>query len=156
MPEIRYITLENAITVHKLTVEVSGGGSDGVLDTGKLASVLDHIQNDDYYPDFVDKLTHLFFSANKFHCFQDGNKRIAITLCAEMLLINGYLYCVQSFLRSMENISYHVAAGNIDKDLLRSIIESIILQEYEENEELKLRIWQAIRDGIEVDEEPGL
>ena len=36
------------------------------------SDILDHIQNDDYYPDFVDKLTHLFFCSNKFHCFNDG------------------------------------------------------------------------------------
>jgi death on curing protein len=46
--------------IHWKTVEVSGGGDDGILDIGKLESVLDHIQNDDYYPVFVDKLTHLY------------------------------------------------------------------------------------------------
>ena len=47
---------------------------------GKLESVLCHIQNDDYYPTFLDKLLHLFYCSCKFHCFCDGNKRIAITL----------------------------------------------------------------------------
>ena len=74
-----YLTLEQAIAIHGKTVEVSGGGSTGLLETGKLEAVLQHIQNDDYYPTFDAKLTHLFFCACKFHCFQDGNKRIAIT-----------------------------------------------------------------------------
>ncbi|MBN1869221.1 MAG: Fic family protein, partial [Candidatus Omnitrophica bacterium] len=78
---IVYLTLEQAVKVHYKTVEISGGGAFGHLELGKLDSVLQHIQNDDYYPRFEDKLTHLFFSACKFHCFQDGNKRIAITLC---------------------------------------------------------------------------
>jgi death-on-curing protein len=117
-----YLTLEQAVKIHAKTVEVSGGGALGHLDLGKLESVLQHIQDDDYYPTFEEKLTHLFFSACKFHCFQDGNKRIAITLSAQMLLFNGYLYCVSSFLREMENISYHVAAGNIDKELLQEIL----------------------------------
>ena len=124
MPII-YLTLEQAVEVHRKTVEISGGGALGHLDLGKLESVLQHIQNDDYYPTFEDKLTHLFFSACKFHCFQDGNKRIAITLCAQMLLLNGYLYCSGHFIREMENISYHVAAGNIDKDLLHEIISAL-------------------------------
>jgi death-on-curing protein len=140
---IIYLTLEQAIEVHRKTVEVSGGGALGHLELGKLESVLEHIQNDDYYPTFEEKLTHLFFCACKFHCFQDGNKRIAITLCAQMLLLNGYLYCSSRFLREMENISYHVAAGNIDKELLGEIITAVINGEMD-SEELKLKILEAI------------
>ena len=138
-----YLTLEQAVKIHAKTVEVSGGGALGHLDLGKLESVLQHIQDDDYYPTFEEKLTHLFFSACKFHCFQDGNKRIAITLSAQMLLFNGYMYCVSSFLREMENISYHVAAGNIDKELLQEIITAHLMEE-ENNESLKLKILNAI------------
>jgi len=141
--ELIYLALDQAIETHRKTVEVSGGGALGHLELGTLDSVLQNIQNDDYYPSFEEKLTHLFFSACKFHCFQDGNKRIAITLCAQMLLLNGYLYCASSFIREMENISYHVAAGNIDKDLLLEVIIAH-LQEDSENEALKLKILHAI------------
>lgn len=140
---LTYLTLEQAIDIHAKTVEVSGGGTLGHLELGKLDSVLQNIQNDDYYPSFEEKLTHLFFSACKFHCFQDGNKRIAITLSAQMLLFNGYMYCASSFLREMENISYHVAAGNIDKALLLEIITAHLMEE-EDNESLKLKILNAI------------
>ncbi|MCP5244776.1 MAG: type II toxin-antitoxin system death-on-curing family toxin [Burkholderiales bacterium] len=140
-----YLSLEQAIEIHAKTVEVSGGGTLGHLDLGKLESVLQNIQNDDYYPTFEDKLTHLFFSACKFHCFQDGNKRIAITLCAQILLFNGYMYCTSSFLREMENISYHVAAGRIDKALLQEIITAHLLEE-ESDESLKLKILNAISE----------
>lgn len=142
MPII-YLTLEQAIEVHRKTVEVSGGGALGHLELGKLESVLEHIRNDDYYPTFEDKLTRLFFCACKFHCFQDGNKRIAITLCAQMLLLNGYLYCSSQFIREMENISYHVAAGNIGKELLGEIITAVINEETD-SESLKLKILEAI------------
>ncbi|MDO9356520.1 MAG: hypothetical protein Q7T55_22675, partial [Solirubrobacteraceae bacterium] len=94
-----------------------------------------------------DKLTHLFFCACKFHCFQDGNKRIAITLSAQLLLLNGYLYCASSFIREMENISYHVAAGNIGKDLLREVIAAHLAEE-SDNEALKLKILNAISGGM--------
>lgn len=140
---LTYLTLEQAIDIHAKTVEVSGGGALGHIELGKLDSVLQNIQNDDYYPTFEEKLTHLFFSACKFHCFQDGNKRIAITLSAQMLLFNGYMYCASSFLREMENISYHVAAGNIDKGLLLEIITAHLMEE-EDNESLKLKILNAI------------
>lgn len=142
-----YLTLEQVIETHAKTVEVSGGGTLGHLELGKLDSVLQNIQNDDYYPSFEEKLTHLFFSACKFHCFQDGNKRIAITLSAQLLLLNGYLYCASSFIREMENISYHVAAGNIDKDLLREVITAH-LQEDSDNEALKLKILNAISEKM--------
>lgn len=140
-----YLTLGQAIETHRKTVENSGGGALGHLDLGTLEGVLEHIQNDDYYPTFEDKLTHLFFSACKFHCFQDGNKRIAITLCAQLLLFNGYLRCAGTFIGDMENISYHVAAGRIDKDLLRDLIAATLSDEMD-SEELKLRLLLAISD----------
>lgn len=144
---IVYITLENAIDVYSKTIEVSGGGVEGVLNPGQLESILTHIQNDDYYPTFIDKLTHLFYSANRFHCFQDGNKRIAISLGAHFLLLNGYIFIVPRFIREMENISYHLAAGRIDKTLLKEIIKAVIEDDMD-NEGLKLKIISALKDEI--------
>ena len=43
----------------------------------------------------------------------------------------------------MENISYHVAAGSIDEDLLRSLA-AILTCTYDSDEELKLDIFNAI------------
>ncbi len=141
--ELIYLTLEQAIEVHKKTVEISGGGLLRQLDTGPLESALCHMQNDDYYPTIEDKLTHLFFSACKFHCFQDGNKRIAIALGAKFLINNGYVFVAKRFIQEMENVSYHVAAGKIDKEFLREIICAVI-DDSMDNEELKLKIYNAI------------
>jgi death-on-curing protein len=138
-----YLSLEQAIVIHGKTVMVSGGGSTGQLEIEKLDGVLNHIQNDDYYPSFDTKLTHLFFCACKFHCFEDGNKRIAITLCAQMLLLNGYLRSVNAFIRDSENISYHVAAGAISKEVLGEWMRAI-LNGQDDDESLKLKIYQAI------------
>ena len=145
MPII-YPSIEQAIKVHKKTVEVSGGGILGQLDLGRLESVLQHIQNDDYYPTFASKLTHLFFCTCMFHCFQDGNKRIAISLSAQFLILNGYLFIAGRFIREMENISYYVAAGRIDKALLGDILTAF-LNGQQDSEEIKLRILNAISDG---------
>jgi death-on-curing protein len=49
-----------------------------------------------------------------------------------------------SFFRNMENISYHVAAGKIGKELLRRILVSILNDTYDSDEELKLDILHAI------------
>ncbi|MBE6454999.1 MAG: type II toxin-antitoxin system death-on-curing family toxin [Alphaproteobacteria bacterium] len=142
---IQYITIEQAIETHQKTIQYSGGGADGMLNRGQLESILEHIKNDEYYPTFVDKLTHLFFGACKFHCFEDGNKRIAITLCAHFLLLNGYMAVAKSFFIAMENISYEVASGKISKELLHRIITSIMDKTYDYNEELKLDILNAIQ-----------
>ncbi len=144
MPQIRYISIEEAKEIHQLTVKNSGGGSYGILELERLESVLINIQNDDYYPTFLDKLVHLFFCVCKFHCFEDGNKRIAITLSADFLLRNGYLAVARQFFSYMENISYHVAANHIDKVLLRKVLEAILNNTYENDESLKLEIFNAI------------
>ena len=142
---IIYISNEQAIDTHKKTIEYSGGGDYGIINIGYLESALEHIQNDDYYPTFEEKLTHLFFCVCEFHCFADGNKRLAITLSTLFLLLNGYMAIAQSFMLEMENISYHVAAGKIDKDLLLRIMIAIMGGTYDLDEELKLDIYNAIQ-----------
>lgn len=144
MHGLRYVTLEEAVEIHQKTVEKSGGGALGHFDLGRLDSVLQNIRNDDYYPNFADKLTHLFFCTCEFHCFEDGNKRLAITLSAQFLLANGYMAIAGSFFKHMENISYHVAAGKINKELLRRIMDSMLDSTYDTDEELKLDIFNAI------------
>ena len=145
-----YLTLEMALATHRKTIDVSGGGTYGSLNVKQLESVLEHIQNDDYYPTLVDKLTHLFFSVCRFHCFCDGNKRLAISLTAQMLLCNGYLRVAKSYFEYMENISYNVAAGKIDKELLRDIFYAYLHDEIDES--IQLRILDAIAP-LEIDNE---
>ena len=149
--KIIYIPEELIEQIHSNTIDVSGGGDKGIIDIGRLKSVLAHIQNDDYYPTFIDKLTHLFFCVCKFHAFVDGNKRLAITLSAQFLILNGYGLLSGNFINEMDNISYHVAANNINKDLLHEIIESFIDGNFD-SEELKLKIYESIaeKEFIEV------
>ena len=143
---IIYISKEQAIEIHKKTIEYSGGGNYGILNIGFLYSALEHIQNDDYYPTFEEKLVHLIWSINRNHSFSDGNKRMSITLGAQFLLLNGYMFCVKRFMIEMENISYHLAAGRIDKDLLYKLVHSFLDGEEDFNEELKLEYLLASAD----------
>lgn len=147
MPEVkyRYITLEEACEIHRKTVDYSGGGLIQSRELGTLDGVLKNIQIDSYYPTIVDKLTHLFFCVCEFHCFADGNKRLAITLCTQFLLLNGYLNIARDFIPKMENISYYVAAGKISKKLLHQIMESVMDGSFDENESLQLSILDAIK-----------
>jgi death-on-curing protein len=144
---IIYIPYEQALEIHHKTVEKSGGGSYSSINIGYLESALELMQIDDYYPTFEDKLIHLIWSTNKNHAFSDGNKRLSITLGLQFLSLNGYLYCIKRFLFEMENISYHLAAGNIDKELLQDIIHSFLENEEDFNEELKFRLLLAISNN---------
>ena len=147
MVAINYISLESAKKIHQLTITHSGGGVYDHLDLGRLDSVLTNIQNDDYYPTFEDKLVHLVWSINRNHSFSDGNKRLSITLGAQFLLLNGYMFCVKRFMEEMENISYHLAAGRIDKELLHKLIHSFLEGEDDFDEEVKLEYLLASADG---------
>lgn len=137
-----YFDTVHAINEHDFIISVSGG-SKGILNTGLLDSVLDHIQNDIYYPELPDKVCHLFFSINKNHAFNDGNKRTSIVLSSYFLELNGYDFKIDYFIKEMENISVHVADNRIDKVLLHEIIQSILF-ENEYSEQLQLKIMNAI------------
>ena len=50
----------------------------------------------------------------------------------------------KDFFSITENISYQVAAGKIDKDLLHRIMTAIMAGTYDLDEELKLDIYNAI------------
>lgn len=106
-------------------------------------SPIHHIQNDEYYPTFEDKLTHLVFSFNKNHGFNDGNKRTSIAVGLFFLIINGLDVFANKFVIEMENIAVAVAQNIIDSELLYEIIYSIINEEdYSEN--LKIKIYNAL------------
>jgi death-on-curing protein len=140
---MEYIDYSRICHIYSNVVHVSGGGANGVLDDNKLKGILEQVKNDEYYPTMEDKLAYLFFSLNKYHCFMDGNKRIALAACVDFLNLNGYLFILNRFLREMENYSIHVASGAIGRELLRDIIESIIYED-DFNEDLKLRIIEAL------------
>lgn len=144
MPYI-YFDTNYAITTHDKILEISGGNP-GILDIGRLEATLEHIQNDDYYPTFEEKLTHLVYSVNKGHCFGDGNKRTSIALGAFFLEVNGLDLFVSKFFIEMENICVSVADNIIDKELLGEIITSL-LNEEEYDETLKLRIISALNNA---------
>lgn len=139
-----YFDIEHAIRTHDFIIKNSGGNS-GIINIGTIESVLEHIQNDLYYPEFEEKLTHLVFSVNKFHAFKDGNKRTSIALGAYLLEVNGIEYCIDRFIIEMENIAVYVADNKIEKELLQEIISSILIED-DFDERLKLKIIDALSE----------
>lgn len=143
--ELKYIDYDEALVIYNRTIDASGGGLNGVKDEGGIRKVLDFVQNDMYYPTFVEKLTYLVFGLCTGHYFEDSNKRVALTIGVCFLVHNGYYWHAYNFMQCMEAIIYHVAAGRIDKDLLLRIISCYMANE-DYPESLKLEIIHAIDD----------
>lgn len=139
-----YLNAAHAIEEHDWIIKVSGG-MPGINNLANLQSPLTHIQNDVYYPNLIAKLTHLVFSINKNHAFNDGNKRSSILLGAYFLQLNGYDFAVEKFVHEMENIAVYVASNTVSKDLLTDLIHSIVYEE-DFSEELKLKLITAVTD----------
>ena len=146
MSDIQYITWEELLHVYEKTVDESGGGFAGIRDRERLESVLEFIQNDMYYPTFEAKLTFLVSRICTGHLFDDGNKRMSLTLGVFFLLKNERYWAATTFMKSMEAIIMHVAAGHIDEDLLARIIPPVITGK-DFDEELKLDIVHAMAAG---------
>lgn len=137
-----YFDVAHAIRTQEWIIAHSGGLG-GVKNVEHLESVLGHIQNDLYYPEMVDKLTHLVYSVNKNHPFNDGNKRSSIGLGAYFLELNGYDYVVTRFVLEMENIAVYVASNVLNKELLREVVASLLYED-DYSESLKLALIDAI------------
>lgn len=138
--DFKYFDIQHAIEVQDYIIE-SSGGRQGLLNIGLLDSILHHVQNDEYYPNLEDKVCHIFYSINKNHAFNDGNKRSSIVLSAYFLEINGAAFVINKYIQEMENVAVHVADNRINKDLLLEIICEIIYKaEFSEAVRLKIAI----------------
>lgn len=123
--KVVYFPVKYALVQHDKIVALTGG-LEGVKDLHQLESSLLFIQDNQYYPDFIDKLTHLVYSIAMNHCFSDGNKRSSIVLGAYFLEINGFGNIVPVFILEIENIVLWVANHFMNKDQLKIFIQSIV------------------------------
>ena len=151
--EIHYISYEEVLKVYRKMIEASDGGFAGVREEGGILAILDFMQNDDYYPTFTEKLSCLVFKFCSGHYFNDGNKRIALTLGAYFLHKNDYPREACTFMRQFEAIVYHIAASHIDQDLLLRITNAF-MNKKDYSESLKIDIANAMSKGqLSVTEE---
>lgn len=126
MEETKYLSFDDVLSYYQETIEQSGGGMSGIREKGGIEKILDFVQNDLYYPSFEDKLTYLVYGFCTGHYFADGNKRISLVIGAHFLIKNKHGWAGFHFLPHMEAYIWHVAAGNIDKELLVRIIHFVI------------------------------
>ena len=125
MNKPNYISVNELLIIHDKILSISGGLS-GVKDFGQMENVIEHIQNDLYYPTFEEKLTHLIFALIKFHMFTDGNKRTSIAAAIELLNKNNLSYLVGFFITDMEIVVEMVADNRINKEFLQDIVTCIL------------------------------
>ena len=83
-----YPTVREVLSVHRSLIE-RFGGSHGIRDTGALESALARPQVG-YYRDLIEEGAALWESLSQNHPFIDGNKRVAVTVTAAFLMVNGY------------------------------------------------------------------
>ena len=136
---IKYPTYEQVVWLYDRVVEISDGGIKGFRDQGELSYVLDIVKNDSYFPSFVSKLSLLVHRVCDGHIFADGNKRMGLALGGLFLQLNGLYKSDMKYIQRMESITYHIAAGNVNEELLNKVLCAIInYQDYDE--ELKYEL----------------
>ena len=92
---MKYLTTEDVLLLHLLSVE-KRGGSHGLRDPGLLDAAVHRPQatfaGEDLYPTIFDKAGALCHSLIKNHAFVDGNKRTSLLSAMTMLELNGYVF----------------------------------------------------------------
>ena len=83
-----YPNVDEVIAVHARLI-AKFGGCLGIRDHGALESALARPQTG-YYDDLVQEAAALWESLSQNHPFVDGNKRVAVTVTAAFLKLNGY------------------------------------------------------------------
>jgi death-on-curing protein len=83
-----YPDVDEVIAVHARLI-ARFGGSSGIRDRDALESALARPQSG-YYSDLIQEAAALWESLSQNHPFMDGNKRVAVTVTAAFLMVNGY------------------------------------------------------------------
>ena len=88
------LTVEDILELHEIQI-TEFGGKEGLFPDSyeRIEGILNQI-----YPIFevenycgvFQKISAITYFIVKDHCFQDGNKRVALTVCSVLLYLNGY------------------------------------------------------------------
>ena|SRR6185295_786173 len=116
---MRYLTLKEALELHRRIIEQSGGSS-GVRDFGLLESAvaqpLMSFDGKDLYPTLVEKAAAICFSIISNHPFIDGNKRVGHAAMETFILLNGFE--ITALVAEQETVILSLAAGNYKREEL--------------------------------------
>lgn len=84
----RYPRIDEVVLVHSRLI-ARFGGSRGIRDQAALEAALARPRTG-YYRDLIEEAAALWESLSQNHPFVDGNKRVAVTVAAAFLRVNGY------------------------------------------------------------------
>jgi death-on-curing protein len=114
---MRYLSLQEVISLHSLLIAQSGGSS-GLRDRGALESAVAQPEasfgGDDLYPDLASKTAALGHSLIQNHPFVDGNKRIGHAAMEVFLLLNGHE--IDALVDEQEKVIIDVASGKLSRN----------------------------------------
>ena len=94
MPRSLYLTVAEAIEMHRQLVQEFGGIPE-IRDRGLLEAAIFRPQSG-YYDDLVHEAAALMESLANNHPFMDGNKRVSFAATDTFLRLNGYYLSVEA------------------------------------------------------------
>lgn len=150
MADFKYLTKEDICELHTDILE-EVGGTPGIREEGGIDKLVEFVQNDWYYPTLEDKLTYIIYGLCTGHYFYDVNKRISIVAGRQFLIINKKHWLSMRFLDFFQAYAWHIAAGNIDKDLFSRIVGCYV-HHREMDESLRLDLLHAMSKSPLYDE----
>src|SRR6185295_13208644 len=113
---MRYLSLQEVMSLHSLLIAQSGG-SYGLRDRGALESAVAQPEvsfgGEDLYPDLASKVAALGHSLIQNHPFVDGNKRIGHAAMEVFLLLNSYE--IDASVDDQEKVIINVASGKVSR-----------------------------------------
>jgi death-on-curing protein len=114
---MRFLSLKEALELHRRIIEQSGGSS-GMRDIGLLESALAQplmtFGGEDLYPTLIEKAAALCFSLVKNHPFVDGNKRVGHAVMETFLILNGYE--IEALIAEQEEVILRLADSELDRE----------------------------------------
>ena len=126
---MRYLTLEEVLSLHTKIITHSGGGT-GLRDRGALESAVAQPEmsfgGEDLYPTMAGKAAALGHSLIQNHCFVDGNKRVGHAAMEVFLVLNGYE--IEASIDEQEQVVLSVASGQIDRVALSEWLNQHIIE----------------------------
>jgi death on curing protein len=124
---LRYLSMENVLRLHELSIEQFGGG-DGMRDPALLESALAmpaaEYFGQELHPDLPSKAAAYLFHISQAHAFIDGNKRTAMAAALTFIRLNGHDIVADN--DTLTELGLGVAAGQLSKEEVTAVFARII------------------------------
>jgi len=118
MLSMRYLSVDDVLTLHNYAIERFGGSS-GLASLGRLeaslAAPMQTMFGQELYPDLWSKAAILCYLLIKNHPFVDGNKRTALYALLRFLELNGYTITVADN-EELYRFTMAIATSELDKE----------------------------------------